>query len=188
MVVKRWIKFWSVTTQITGWPCFGRWQLNQYVCLKEIQNSKVLHTYSVSDYARANNPPQERIFKYTSLAKHLQFLIISWTYFDRLQYIFAIAVATSTLFSSKTLFAISCLLASNISASTVTHSWFLGLRSSSQKWIFYLIKEWRYKIISKFRSSDKLKRNLPLLIFLKREKHRSLGSLCCHHMLITLIQ
>ena len=87
-------------------------------------------------------------------------------------------VATSALFSSRTLSTISCVLVPKMSSITVTYSAFSDVISSTQKLVFSLIKERHRKILSKFRTSRKLSRNLMPLVCLHWEKHRSTVSLC----------
>ena len=105
--------------------------------------------------------------------------ILQLSHFDRLINVLATyQVVTSMPFSSRTLSTISRVPVPKMSSVTVTHSWFSDVRSSSQKLIFSLSKERHCKILSEFRTSRKLTRNLPPFIRLHWEKRRSTGSLC----------
>ena len=105
-------------------------------------------------------------------------VILITSHFDGLmKFLATCIVITSTLFSSRTFSTVSRVLVPKMSPVTVTHSSFSDARSSSQKFIFSLIKERHCKILSEFRTSRKLKRYLRPFIRLYLEK-RSTGSLC----------
>ena len=90
----------------------------------------------------------------------------------------AIAEATSALFSSRMLSnAILCSSTKNVHNYDNTVLIF-RCKILFPKVKFSLIKERHRKILSEFRTSRKLTRNLPPLICLYREKRRSIGSLC----------
>ena len=131
-----------------------------------------------------NTQPQESIFKYASSAMSTSpsfSNILQTSHFDCLINFLVIypanAVATSALFSSRTLSRIFYVLGSKMTSFTTRHSWFSDVRSFSQKLIFSLIKERYRKILSEFRTSRKFTRNLPPRICLYWEKHL-IGSFC----------
>ena len=144
--------------------------------------AKQLHTKLASDFDGTYSPPWERTFNHASLAmsKSPAFSnILQLSYYHHLINLLATyPVATLALFSSRTLSTVFSVLVPKMSSITVTHSGFSDVLSSSQKLIFSLIKERHRKILSEFRTSRKLSRNLLPLICLYWEKLRSTRSLC----------
>ena len=92
----------------------------------------------------------------------------------------AIVEATSALFSSRTLSnaIISCVLGTKNVHNYVNTVLIFRCKILFPKVKFSLIKERHRKILSEFRTSRKLTRNLPPLICLYWEKRRSTGSFC----------
>ena len=109
------------------------------ICYNEIQNSKVT-THKTSKWLWI-----KWIFNYASWAMSLSPAFdnfIQLSHFDCLiDFLATYLVVTSTLFSSRTLSTISRFLVAKMSSVTVTHSKFSNVRSSSQKLMFYRIKE-----------------------------------------------
>ena len=115
-----------------------------------------------------NHEPSKMICTLRTLIAWLVFLAI---YPD-------IVVATSALWISRTLSVISWFRLSNYSSRTIVDWTLSGSRSSSQKLIFSLISDRQDQILSEFKTSLKLTRNLPPLLCLYWGIPLSIGSLC----------
>ena len=115
------------------------WQVKikpQYVTMRS-RVVRLLHTKSASDVdSRKVHHEKGHLIMHHELCQ-LSVISLQLLHLDRLiNFLATYQLVTSTLFSSRTLSMISCLLVPKVSSVTVTHSWFSYVRSSSQKLIF----------------------------------------------------